>query len=123
MNELPDLILKRAQELAHKHPDELVSVYSMDEKCRWASPSHQTILGYPPADSLGKSWKVFVAPEDHAHASLAGDDALLHGKSIEFGLVTRTKAGERVPMRGQAWITMDQNSGTGYLFFRARRAT
>jgi PAS domain-containing protein len=121
MNNLPGHILARAQELAHKHPNDLVSVYGMDEQCRWASPSHQTILGCPPADSLGKSWKVFVAPEDHAHATLAGDDALLHGKSIEFGLVTRTRAGERIPMRGQAWISMDQDSATGYLFFRAHR--
>ena len=89
----------------------------MDGLCVWASESHDKILGYPARDMVGHHWKDMVSPEDHAHADLAGSDALLHGRSIEFGFRAATTAGTRVPMRCNAVITADQLTHTPYLVF------
>ncbi len=114
-------IIELAKRTAGQHPSDLVAVYAMDQTCSWASPTHLTILGYSENEMLGRPWKEFVAPEDHAHASLAGDDALLHGRSIDFSISAVTKTGGRVALRGQAWISIDQNTHMGFLFFQASR--
>ena len=108
-----------AKVLAAEHPDEIVSLYSFDNRCRYASPSHKAILGYVPESMIGKKWTEFVSPDDYEHANLAGDDALLHGESIEFSISARTKMGERIPLRGRARILADPKTRAGYLLFRA----
>ena len=109
----------RAKELSQKYPNDIIALYSMDNKCRWASPSHETILGYNQKEMIGEPWTKFVAPEDHAHADLAGTDAILHGESINFGIKARTKTGSRVSLRGTARILVDQDTQVGYLLFHA----
>ena len=119
MNLSDEAPFDQAEQFTANHPDDIVALYSMDERCRYASPSHLTILGYSTEQMMGKPWTDCVAPEDHAHASLGGDDALLHGESIEFGLHGLTVTGERVPLRGTARILFDVTSNTGYLLFHA----
>jgi PAS domain S-box-containing protein len=121
MTKLPDNLLKAALTLEKKHPEDIVAVYGLDTKNIWASRSHESILGYPPAEVHGHPWTKFVHPGDHAHADLAGNDALLHGQSIEFGLRAVTKSGAPVSLRGKAWIAADTRTGMGFLFFQARR--
>jgi len=111
-----------AVKMAQDHPEDIVAVYAIvSSSCVFASPSHETILGYTTTEMLGKSWQTFVAPEDHAHAALAGADAMLMGNSIEFGFLGLTKSGERVAMRGSARIRTNPGTLTPFLFFRAHR--
>jgi len=119
MNNQDFAIITHAIELARKRPGDLVSVYTMDETCFWASPSHHKLLGYKPEEMIGRHWKDSVAPEDHDHATLAGDDAFLNGQSIEFRLQAITKQGQRIPLRGRAWISIDTPKHTPVLVFQA----
>ncbi|MBW4061033.1 PAS domain-containing protein [Candidatus Saccharibacteria bacterium] len=105
-----------------RQPEAIVALYSFDNRCRFASATHRTILGYSQAEMIGKHWSEVVSPEDHAHANLAGNDAVLLGQSIEFGLRVLTKAGERVPLRGAARILTDADSDEYYLLFIAEVA-
>jgi 8-oxo-dGTP pyrophosphatase MutT (NUDIX family) len=109
----------QAEALAAKHPQDLVALYNMDERCVWASASHDTILGVSPAASVGRHWHEFVAPEDHDHARLAGNDAFLNGRSINFSIRARGKSGDLVALRCQAWLVRDEASGQPLMTFRA----
>ena len=120
MTQIPDNLLKQALQLEHENPDDIVAIYGLDTKNIWASRTHESVLGYPLSEVNGQPWTMFVHPDDHAHSSLAGNDALLHGQSIEFGLKAMTKAGSIIYLRGKAWIAADQETGMGYLFFQAQ---
>jgi PAS domain-containing protein len=111
-------IIERAQRLALDAPDSLIAVYGMDNRCIWASPSHFTILGYPEDETVGARWNKFVAPEDHPHAQLAGDDAFFHGRSIRFHLNAATKTGVRIPLQCEAWIKLDRPHRRMVLLFQ-----
>jgi PAS domain S-box-containing protein len=119
MNEERTTPFDQAKKLVAKRPDDIVALYSFDDRCCYASPSHETILGISPTEMIGKKWTEVVAPEDHDHADLAGNDAFLNGQSIEFGLSAVTRSGSRVPLRGVARITTDPITRTGYLLFQA----
>jgi PAS domain S-box-containing protein len=112
--------LDYAKKTAKKCPDDIVSLFSLDNLCRYASPSHEAILGVTPEDAIGRPWTDFVSPEDHSHAQLAGDDAMLNGQSIEFGFRAQAKSGERVPLRGIARIIVDPANRQPYLLFHAQ---
>jgi PAS domain S-box-containing protein len=111
--------LEHAKRLSKDHPSDIVSLYSMDEICRYASPSHEAILGYKPEEAVGNCWTHFVAPQDHSHAALAGADALLNGESIIFGFNAVTKSGERKSLRGHAKIMVDPATDEAFLIFHA----
>jgi len=117
MNQPSPALIKEAERYAKAHPADIVAVYSMDQLNRYASDSHFTILGYKPAEVASRPWTDFVAPEDRTHADLAGSDALLNGRSIEFGFTAVTKSGGRVSLRGTAWITPDPLTQEAFLFF------
>ena len=120
----PDLV-SRARQLSRDNPQDLISVYSInDDTCLFASPSHFEILGYPYPDMLGQNWQSFVATQDRPHAALAGSDAILMGASIEFSLLILSKSGELVPVRATTWTEIDLDTGWKVLFFQAhcRRA-
>jgi hypothetical protein len=115
----PDLV-SRALRLSQDNPQDLVSVYSLNnDTCLFASPSHLEIMGYSYLDMLGQNWRVFVAGEDQSHTELAGTDAILMGSSIEFGLNILAKSGALVAVRAVAWTEIDPESGWKFLFFQA----
>jgi len=122
MSQLSSDFVSRATDLAKQSPDDLVAIYSLQGLCEWASPSHESVLGYPPAEMIGRHWKQSVAPEDHAHADLAGTDALLNGRSINFGFRAAAKDGHRIEIRAVAWIGVDAASGSPHLFFHGKLA-
>jgi PAS domain S-box-containing protein len=114
--------IERAEKLAAQSPQALVALYAFDDTCRWASPSHHDILGYTANEMVGRSWKEFIAAEDHAHATLAGDDAILSGRSIEFTIQARAKTGGALTLKGTAWGMVDRETGKGCLAFNASPA-
>jgi len=115
----PELV-SRARQLSRDHPQDLVSVYSLnDDTCLFASPSHFEIMGYHYPDMLGQNWRMFVAGRDHQHAALAGADAILMGSSIEFSLLILSKTSELVPVRANTWTENDPDTGWKFLFFQA----
>lgn len=118
--QLPDILFKQALELERDNPNDIVAIYGLDTNNIWASRTHETILGYPLAEVNGHPWRKFVHPDDHSHSNLAGNDALLHGQSIDFTLRAVTKSGGIVSLRGKAWIAGDSSTGMGFLFFQAR---
>ena len=120
MSQTDNQPIKMAKKLASEHPDEIVSLYSFDNLCRYASPSHASLLGRDPESMIGRKWTEFVAPDDHEHANLAGDDALLNGESIDFSISTRTQSGDLVPLKCRARILADPKTRTSYLLFRAQ---
>jgi PAS domain S-box-containing protein len=114
---LSPALLEQARRLTAEHPNDIIAFYSLDSKLRYASPSHLTILGYTEAEALGQPWTRFIAPEDRSHADLSGSATMLHGRSIEFGFHALTKYGERVSMRGVAWLRADPAARAPYLVF------
>lgn len=46
------------------HANDLISIYSMEGVCQYASPSVQRILGYAQEEFVGKALSDFVHPED-----------------------------------------------------------
>ncbi|HUD11896.1 MAG TPA: PAS domain-containing protein [Candidatus Saccharimonadia bacterium] len=120
IKEIDPSVLAHGQQLAASDPAGIVAIYSTtNETCMYASPSHKSLLGYTPEEMIGKKWTEVVAPEDHAHANLAGSDAFLNGKSIEFGIRAVTRNGQRVPLRGTARVLGNPSTGAGYLLFHA----
>jgi PAS domain S-box-containing protein len=117
MNQPSPALVKEAERYSNAHPADIVAVYSMDQRNRYASASHLSILGYAPDEVSGRPWTDFVVPDDHSHADLAGSDALLNGRSIEFGFKAVTKSGGRVSLRGTAWISPDPVTQEAFLFF------
>ncbi len=119
MTALSPEFIQYANKLVNDHPDDIVAVYNLDSTCAWASPTHETILGYSQTEMIGLPWTRFVAPRDRAHASLAGADAMLTGRSVEFGFSAVTKSGDHIPVRGHAWIRTDEPTHKRYLIFQA----
>ncbi len=122
MSQLDASLLARGIDLVKQYPRDLIAIYSLDGVCEWASPTHESILGYSPGEMVGRHWKQSVAPEDHAHADLAGNDALLNGRSIEFGFRAATRTGLRVDLRAVAWISLDEVTHAPHLFFHGALA-
>lgn len=120
MEQVTSSAIHQANELANQHPRSLITVYRLiNGTCCYASPSHSAILHYEPAQMIGKPWQQFASTRDHAHITLAATDALLHGRSIDFGFRAVTQSGDSIPMRGVAWIVKDDHSGEPYLTFQA----
>lgn len=121
MTQLPDNLFKQALEIERDNPHDIVAIYGLDTNNIWASRTHETILGYPLREVNDQPWTKFVHPDDHSHSNLAGNDALLHGQSIDFSLRAVTKSGGIVSLRGKAWVAVDQHSGMGFVFFQGKQ--
>jgi PAS domain S-box-containing protein len=49
-----------------EHATDVISTHGPDSVCRYVSPSCRTLLGYEPAEILGRKLKQYVHPEDWA---------------------------------------------------------
>jgi two-component system cell cycle sensor histidine kinase/response regulator CckA len=54
-----------------EHSLDLISILNLDGTIRYASPSHERLLGYPAADLVGRNVLSFVHPEDVGSVQLA----------------------------------------------------
>jgi PAS domain S-box-containing protein len=114
----PDII-EEATKFMSEHSQDLLAVWSLDGTCRLASPSHLAILGYEPAEVEGQTWQKFIAQEDHAHVTLAGEDAILNDQSIEFSFIAIAKSGARVALRGISRFKHDATTNETFFFINA----
>ena len=119
MNQSINKAIDEANKLAIENPDVLVSLYKLDNHCLYASPSHEEITGYTSSDMVGHHWAEFVVKSDRAHGDLAGNDALLNGESVEFGVRIAHKAGGTVNVRGTVRLIHDSEGQDSYLLFQA----
>ena len=60
------------------------------------------LLGYEPAEMVGRPATDFAAAEDIPHVQLALQDAMLNYESVMVQIRVRTKQDDLVPMRGVA---------------------
>src|SRR6185369_2924969 len=59
--------LRDSERFAHallEHSSDLIAILNRDGTIRFASPSHETILGYVPSELIGRNAFDFVHPDD-----------------------------------------------------------
>lgn len=74
-----EVALKQSEEhfrLLIEHGLDLIAVLNADGTIRYASPSHERLLGYQPADLIGQHVFSFVHPDDAANAIGAFSEAI-----------------------------------------------
>ncbi len=94
------------------HANDLISIYSMQSICLYASPSTERILGYQQDEFVGQPLEKFAHPED------IGIIVLSNTKSMQTGGVPppytfriRHKAGHWEWMEGSSSVEKDPNTG------------
>jgi hypothetical protein len=120
--DLHPALLAKLERFATDHPDEIISVWGINLRCFYASPSTISIPGGYTADEIiGHKAAEFVHLSDLAHVALAKSDVELTGKSVEMSVDVRNKFNERVRVRSQT-IRITEPT-TGRLFFLTRSVT
>ncbi len=74
-----------------EHSSDLILVLNRDATIRYASPSLQTILGYPPDEMVGRSALEFVCPADRATAQQALVHRLAHPGAADTTMTLRAQ--------------------------------
>ena len=74
-----------------EHSSDLILVLNRDATIRYASPSMQTILGYPPDEMVGRSAMEFVCPADRAIAQQALVHRLAHPGAADTTMTLRAQ--------------------------------
>jgi PAS domain S-box-containing protein len=88
----PELI-KEAEQLAARHPQEVIALWGLDRICYYVSPSIRKQQGYEPSDMIGHHYMDFLVPGDLAHVELARSDADLNDDA-KVTTTVRLKSGD-----------------------------
>ena len=95
--------LHRAEELYRvvvENTQDLISVTDVEGRLIYASPSHEAVIGYTPAELLGRSALELIHPEDVETAAEAIRDGLLEGKVFRSEIRVKHKDGRWVTLEG-----------------------
>jgi PAS domain S-box-containing protein len=116
---LPE-ILGLAKQCAADQPGMLVELYTVpDQRCIWASDSHEDLLGYDPMELVGVHWRDIVDKADHAHKEIMLNDALLTGDSMQIGFHLIAKSGQRRYVKVIDTLYDDPDSEEKYVLCRS----
>src|SRR6266536_2435181 len=88
----PD-ILAEATRIAATHPKALVTLIDLNGIFHYVSPSAVALVGYEPAEAVGKPFIGFVDPAYIDHMALAIQDALLNEQSVAITMRSKVKSG------------------------------
>ena len=95
-----DLDLSREQyRLVAEGGSDILSVFGVDGRIEWISPSVQRVLGYDPAGQLGQDAHEGVHPEDQQRLGAAVGETFRLGRTTR--LVVRTRSADG------AWLRLD----------------
>ncbi len=120
MQPLSDGIQDQADRLIGRSPETaMIAVFDYDGVYHFASASHLPILGYDPAELVGRRLAEFITPEDLEHANLAFMDAVIADISIEIGIQLVKRSGDKLPVRAQAWNIEDAGTGRKFMLGRS----
>lgn len=72
---------------------DVISVYGVDGRFRYMSPSVEELLGYRPEDLVGHSPFEYILPEDHAHVAQAFAAHAVQGDRMTIEYRVRAKDG------------------------------
>ncbi|MEO5682840.1 MAG: PAS domain S-box protein [Chitinophagaceae bacterium] len=77
-------LLKSEQQyrLLAEHSEDIISVHSSTAIIEYISPSVQTVLGYTPAEVMGKNMMEFVHPDDHKRFIPTQGSASIHNSPL-----------------------------------------
>lgn len=105
--------LRRSEEqyrLIAQNTRDLISLVDIDGCFLYASPSHQTCLGYVPEELPGTHFLDLVHPEDHESLATAWEQSLQHHDSRHVEIRVRHQDGRyRVFESVGSWIFNEQN--------------
>ncbi|MBI1815501.1 MAG: PAS domain S-box protein [Deltaproteobacteria bacterium] len=106
-----------------EHASDLIAIFNADGSLRYASPSHERVLGYPPAELVGRSVFELVHPEDVARVIATFADHVQHpgvAPSIEFRFHHRDGSWRVVEAIGNNLLT---DPGVGSIVVNSRDIT
>jgi PAS domain S-box-containing protein len=84
--------------------DDVIFSATVDGICNYISPKCQTIVGYTPADFLGRSYELFIHPEDWQRCKSFLKASLIQGEAMR-GLELRIKQKDG----GWRWISCNNS--------------
>jgi PAS domain S-box-containing protein len=102
-------ILAQAQAAAQQAPSALVTLLDKGGRIVYTSPSSETMLGYPPDERVGKKSVDYMMPADVDLATIAFQDALLTGESVDIGITFVTKTGGQLGTRAVLYALRDDD--------------
>jgi PAS domain S-box-containing protein len=106
---------ERLNELERQHPGAMVLLLNGAGEYVYANAQCRRVLGYAPAEVVGRPATDFAATQDISHAELALQDAMLNNESVTVNIRVRTRSGELKPVRGGAARLNDPDTGEVYL--------
>jgi PAS domain S-box-containing protein len=112
-------ILAEAARTAAAHPKALVTLIDLDGVFHYVSPSAVTIVGFTPAEAIGRPFIEFVDPAYIDHLALAIQDALLNEQSVAITMRSKVKSGGYRTLRGFARRLIDPDTEEIFLLSQA----
>ncbi|HEX2267753.1 MAG TPA: EAL domain-containing protein, partial [Actinomycetota bacterium] len=103
--------LQRAEELYRvvvENTPDLISVTDAEGRLIYASPSHEDVIGYTPAELVGRSPLELIHPEDVETAAEAIREGFLEGKVFRAEIRVRHKDGRWVTVEGVGTAIRDE---------------
>ena len=118
MKPIPPQLLARTQTTAAQHPNAIVSLLDKAGKIAYTTPNSEKLIGYAPSERIGRNGLKYLLPSDADLITIAFQDALLTGESVEVGATYITKSGGRLPVRAMLYALTDDDSDEVFVLAR-----
>ena len=118
--------LQRAEELYRvvvENTQDLISITDAEGRLLYASPSHEKVIGYTPAELVGRSALEIIHPEDVETAAEAIREGFLEGRVFRSELRVSHKDGRWITVEGVGTAIRDEQGNPVMLQANMRDVT
>ncbi|HEX2089530.1 MAG TPA: EAL domain-containing protein [Actinomycetota bacterium] len=110
-NALPEELFR----LVVENSQDLISITDPEGRLIYASPSHEAVIGYTPAELIGRSALELIHPDDVETATEAIREGLLEGKTFRSEIRVKHKDGRWVTVEGAGTAIHDEHGNPAML--------